>query len=108
MFLGDLYKQIAYYNYAIDSYKLAGEYTVSKPEVLQASLAFAEQNKDKDKAQQDEAQERVKRDREEEKVTASKPTQKEKLERSTLFTALVLAGLAVLVGSVWFMYFRKR
>lgn len=105
MFLGNLYKQIAYYNYAIDSYKLAGEYTVSKPEVLQASLIFASQNKDKDKVRQDEAEERAKRD---EKNVTYKPTQKEKSERSSMFMILVLTGLVVLVGSVWLMYFRSK
>ncbi|TAE17891.1 MAG: hypothetical protein EAZ95_05650 [Bacteroidetes bacterium] len=106
IFLGDLYKQIEYYEYAIDSYKLAEKYTVSKPEVLQASVAFAEQNKDKDKAQQDEAEEKAKR--EGEKVVVPEPAPKEEAKRSPLFTVLVLAGLAVLVGGVWLMYFRSR
>jgi tetratricopeptide (TPR) repeat protein len=93
MFLGDLYKRLEYYKYAIESYKLAEEYTVSKPEVLQTNLAFAEQNKSKDKWQ--------------EKAKKESNTKTQETKRSPMFTALLLGALAVLVGSVWFMYFRK-
>ncbi len=102
MFLGDLYKQIEYYNYAIDSYKLAGEYTVSKPEILQASLAFAKQNKSKDRLKQDEAEERAKRE------ANDKPTPKQETKRSPMLIMLVLGGLAVLVGGAWLVYFRSK
>jgi tetratricopeptide (TPR) repeat protein len=102
MFLGKLYAQVEDYEYAVEAYKLAETYTVSKPEVLQASIATAKKNK----TQQ---QKNAEKEQEKEPVSYEQHEHNEQQEtkRSPMFIALLLGALAVLVGSVWFMYFRK-
>jgi tetratricopeptide (TPR) repeat protein len=98
MFLGDLYKQIGEYKHAVSSYTLAKTYTVSKPEVLEASLEKAEEKTGKVKPKETKV------------IETSEPQNipQDEPKRSPLFTVLVLAGLAVLVGGVWLMYFRSK
>jgi tetratricopeptide (TPR) repeat protein len=98
MFLGDLYKQNRERINAINSYKLAKKYTVSKPEVLQASLdSIAQKEEDAPKERVTEPVETV----------VPEPAQEKESKRSPMTTILVLGALAVVVGSVWVMYFRK-